>query len=172
MFALQTAPRPELKLLDLSLRVPDTDTIVTRFDLELHWWERQGQLTLSLIYATDLFKPQTIERMLGHLEVLLEAIVADPDQPVARLPILTEAERYQLLEEFNRVAVSYPSDQCVHELFAAQAERRPEALAVVFEDEQMTYGELNRRANQLAHYLRGLGVGAEQVVGLCMRRSI
>ena len=92
--------------------------------------------------------------MIGHLRTLLEGIVADPSQPYLDLPLLTEAERHQLLVEWNDTETDYPKDSCIHELFEAQAERTPEAIAVEFEGKQLTYRELNRRANQLAHYLR------------------
>src|SRR5205085_1022487 len=142
---------------------------VAKFDLTLIVEEGPQGLRGGIEYRTDLFASETIERMIGHLKVLLGGLVAEPEQAVARLPLLTEAERYELTRLYNDTAVAYPSDQCIHELFSAQAERTPDAVAVVYEEEQVSYGELHRRSNQLGHYLREMGVGAEQVVGLCMR---
>src|SRR5207237_6521713 len=102
---------------------------------------------------------------------LLDGIVADPSQRLSALPLLTEVERQQLLVEWNGTASDYPKSQCVHQLFEAQVERASDAVALVFENEYLTYRELNRRANQLAHRLQRLGVGPEVMVGLCMDRS-
>ena len=110
-------------------------------------------------YATDLFEPDTIERLVGHYRTLLEGIVSDADRRVSELPLLSDAERHRLVVEWNATAADYPRDKCVHELFAEQAARTPDAVAVVFEDAQLSYGELDRRANQLAHHLRDLGAG-------------
>ena len=108
--------------------------------------------------------------MLGHLQTLLRGIVEDPDRHLSELPLLSEAERHRLLFEWNDTATEYPQDRCVHELFEEQVERTPDAVAVVFEEQQLTYRELNRRANQLAHHLRTLGVGPEVLVGICVER--
>ncbi|MBI4524484.1 MAG: amino acid adenylation domain-containing protein [Deltaproteobacteria bacterium] len=110
--------------------------------------------------------------MLGHFHTLLKGIVANPEQRLSDLPLLTEPERHQLLVEWNDTDRDYPRDKCIHQLFESQVERTPEAVAVVFEDQQLTYKELNRRANQLAHYLRKLGVGPEVLVGICLDRSL
>ena len=134
--------------------------------------ERNGALRASLNYNTDLFDGDTIIGMLGHYQVLLEGIVANPDQSIGELPILTKAERHQLLVEWNDTKADYPNDKCIHELFAAQVEKSPDAMAVVSEDQKLTYRELNNRANQLAHYLQKLGVGLEALVGICVERSI
>ena len=127
--------------------------------------ERDGTLRVSLNYNTDLFDAATIERMVGHFQILLEGIVANPDQPISDLPLLTEAEKHQLLVEWNDTKTDYPKDKCIHQLFEEQVEKSPDAIAVVFEDQQVTYRELNIRANQLAHYLRQHGVGPEVLVG-------
>jgi amino acid adenylation domain-containing protein/non-ribosomal peptide synthase protein (TIGR01720 family) len=126
----------------------------------------------ALEYNTDLFDAAAIGRMLGHFQTLLEGIVADPQQHVSNLPILTQPERHTLLVEWNHTQVDYPKDVCVHQLFEAQVEQTPEAMAVVFEDQQLTYRELNRRANQVAHHLRSLGVGSDVLVGICVERSL
>jgi amino acid adenylation domain-containing protein len=131
-----------------------------------------AELSLRINYDRQRFDPATIRRMLGHLQTLLEGMVADPFQPLASLPLLTAAEWQQLLVEWNDTATAYAPERCLHALFEAQVERTPEALAVRFEDQTLTYRELNARANQLAHHLRGLGVGPEVLVGLCVERSL
>ncbi|BAZ20915.1 amino acid adenylation domain-containing protein [Kalymmatonema gypsitolerans NIES-4073] len=130
-----------------------------------------SDLLLSIGYDTRRFDSATITRILGHLKTLLESMVANPEQQLRDLPILTSQERYQLLLEWNDTEVEYPQHQCIHQLFEAQVERTPDAIAVVFEDEQLTYYELNQQANQLAHYLRKLGVGPEVLVGICVERA-
>ena len=172
VFALQNAPRSELELDGLTVERFGVEIRTTRFDLEVHCWEEPGGLVTWFISNADLFDGQTMERMLSHFKVLLEGIVADPDQRISALPILTESEKHQLLVEWNGTKREYPKDKCIHELFEAQAQRTPDAVAVVFEDKQLTYRELNQRANQLAHQLRRLGVGPEVRVGLCVERSL
>jgi amino acid adenylation domain-containing protein len=130
------------------------------------------QLLLRLSYDCRRFDADTITRMLGHLQTLLEGIATDPQQRLVDLPMLTQTERQQLLVEWNNTQVDYPKDVCIHQLFESQAERTPDAVAVVFEEEQLTYGELNRRANCLAHHLRSLGVGPDVLVGICVERSL
>src|SRR5207248_2839571 len=110
-----------------------------------------AQLSLRLIYDRGRFDDGTITRMLGHLSSLLEGIAADPKLPLSALPLLTEPERRQLLVEWNATEAEYPRDRCVHELFEAQAERAPNRVAVAFEGAQLTYHELDRRANRVAH---------------------
>ena len=110
--------------------------------------------------------------MANHFKVLLEGIVSNPDQNLSELPILTQAERHRLLVEWNDTEADYPKNQCLHGLFEAQVERTPDVVAVVFERQQLTYRELNTRANQLAHYLRKQGVGPEVLVGICIERSL
>ncbi|MFB2875364.1 amino acid adenylation domain-containing protein [Floridanema aerugineum] len=142
------------------------------FDLTLAVMEAQGVLQLCWQYNTDLFEVSTIARMAGHFVTLLESIVANPQQQIGQLTLLTEAEQQQLLVEWNNTQVDYPVNQCVHQLFEVQCLRTPDAVAVVFENQQLTYSQLNAKANQLAHYLRSLGVGAEVLVGICVERSI
>ncbi len=121
---------------------------------------------------SDRFDSETINRMLGHLQTLLESMVINPQQRLGELSLLTEPERHQLLVEWNQTQIEYSKEQCIHELFETQVERTPYAIAIVFEDQQLTYGELNKRANQLAHYLRSLGVKPEVLVGICVERSL
>ena len=172
MFALQNATQP-VSAESSGLLVEPIELQSTRspFDLSLFLREREGKYIGYIEYSTDLFNRDRIERMAGHLQTLLEAIVADPDQSIATLPILTEAERHQILVEWNDTAADYPKDKCIHQLFEEQVERTPDAIAVEFEDEQITYRELNRRANQLAHHLISLGIGPEKP-GRHLRRAI
>ncbi len=150
----------------------EVETGTTKFDLSLELDDRPEGLISCFEYSTDLFDEATIARMAGHWQTLLEGVAADPAQRIATLPLLTQAERHQELVEWNATGAVYPQDQCIHQLFESQAERTPEAVAVVFENEQLTYRELNRRANQLAHYLCDLGVGPEVLVGICVERSL
>ncbi|HEX8317856.1 amino acid adenylation domain-containing protein, partial [Longimicrobium sp.] len=142
-----------------------------RFDLSLDLSEQGGRIVGGVTYATSLFDQATVERHVGYLRHVLEAMVADERQPVDRLALLPEHERRQVVEEWNRTAAEYPAESCIHEIFQAQAERTPNAEAVVFEDHSLTYAELNARANRLAHHLRSLGVGPDARVAVCVERS-
>jgi len=130
------------------------------------------QLQLTLVYGNERFESEAIRRMLSHLETMLAELVSDPSRKLRELPLLTTDERERLLVEWNRTEREYEKDQAVYQLFEKQAARTPETIAVEFEDQQLTYAELNARANQLARYLRGLGVGAESLVGICVERSL
>ncbi|MDF0552096.1 non-ribosomal peptide synthetase [Kamptonema sp. UHCC 0994] len=149
----------------------DVDTGTAKSDLYLELDERPEGIVGRFEYSTDLFNAETIERMVGHFQILLEGIVANPDQKISELPLLTEFERQQLAA-WNHTETDYRKDACIHQLFEEQVERSPDAIALVFEDEQLTYKELNQRANQLAYHLRNLGVGAEVLVGICVERSL
>jgi amino acid adenylation domain-containing protein/non-ribosomal peptide synthase protein (TIGR01720 family) len=171
-FVLQNAPVPEIELPGLILNPLTVDTTTAKFDLILTF-ENTGQELVGLWeYNTDLFEASTIERITGHLQTLLAAIVVNPQQRLAELPILTAFEQHQLLVEWNDTLTSFPQDKCIHQLFEQQVTQTPDAMAVIFEDQQLTYQELNCRANQLAHYLLNLGVGANVLVGLCVERSL
>ncbi|MEH2092713.1 non-ribosomal peptide synthetase [Nostoc sp.] len=142
------------------------------FDLTLTILEGTDSLKGTWNYNTDLFDDSTIARMMGHFVTMLSAIVANPQQRIDQLPMLTQSEERQLLIEWNDTQVDYAFDKCIHQLFEEQSLRTPEAVAVVFENQQLTYHELNCRANQLAHYLRSNGVGADVLVGICVERSL
>ena len=172
MFQLLNDPVSTLKLAGLTVNSLKVDSGTAKFDLSLSMVDTEQGLIGSLEYNTDLFDAGTINRMLGHFQTLLEGIVANPEQQLSDLPLLTAAQRHQLLVEWNDTQADYPLDVCIHQLFAAQVERSPDAVAVVFEDEQLTYRELNCRANQLAHHLQKLGVGPEVLVGICVERSV
>ena len=142
------------------------------YDLNVGVANEGDSLIIAWEYNTDLFETETIVRMAGHFQTLLESVVANPQTQVSQLPMLTERERHQLLVEWNETAAEYPQDKCIHQLFERQVERSPDAVAVVFEDRKLSYRELNARANQVAHYLQKLGVKPESLVGICVERSI
>ncbi|WP_292877327.1 non-ribosomal peptide synthetase/type I polyketide synthase [Nostoc sp. NMS1] len=142
------------------------------YDLNLNATEINGEIVLDCDYSTDLFDAATIERLLGHFQTLLKVIVAHPQQRISELPLLSASERHQLLVEWNHTQVDYPNNQCIHQIIAEQAKQTPEAVAIVFDNQQLTYRELNDRANQLAHYLQTLGVKPEVPVGICVERSL
>jgi amino acid adenylation domain-containing protein len=170
MFALQNAPMPALTLPGLTLAPLPIDNQSAAFDLALNLEERAGALCGWFEYSTDLFDPATITRLVGHYQVMLASIVVDPALPLARLPLLTAAERRQLLVDWNAPAPLGSSLVCVAQLIAAQAAARPDAVAIAGAV-CVSYSTLNARANQLAHQLRGLGVGPETLVGVCLPRS-
>ena len=172
MFVLQNTPQAELKLSGSTVTPVTIKRETSLFDLFLSLGEGEQGLEGTLSYKTDLFDRTTISRMIGRFQILLRAIVADPDQAISTLPLLNETEKHQLSVEWNDTAKIFPNDACIHKLFEAQVERTPDANAVSFRDQQLTYGELNRRANQVAHYLQRLGVGPETLVGICMERSL
>ena len=172
VFVLQNMPEGTLELPGLKLSSEQFDNTFARFDLEFLLWERDGGLNGFLIYNTDLFEASTIHRMLRHFEVLIDGIVADPDRRVASLPLLMNQETQTLLVEWTDTKTDYPRDDSIQAQFEIQAALTPHATAVVFGNQTLTYDDLNRRANQLAHYLKSLGVGPEMPVGLCVERSI
>nr|QEO74861.1 phosphopantetheine-binding domain-containing pro [uncultured bacterium] len=171
MLVLQNAPFKVLALPGLALQPIEVEGTTAKFDLTLTVGEGEHQLAAELEYNTDIFEAETIGRMFSHLEIVLRRMTADPLTLIRDLPLLTEAEREQLLYQWNETGASVPA-QTIHELFEAQVERTPDAPALVFEDERLTYRELNARANQLAHYLREVGVGPETLVGLMLERSV
>ena len=156
----------------IQVRQLDVDSGTATFDLTLSVSESADGLSVSAEYNTDLFEAATIERLLGHYRTLLAAAAADADQPVAELPLLTEAERHQILVEWNNTRADFALDRCVHQLIEAQAAARPEAVAVVCHEKRLTYSELDARASQLAHYLQRLGIGPEKFVGICAEKSV
>jgi amino acid adenylation domain-containing protein len=170
MFNLQAAPPDEPAARGLTISPRDFGN-QTRFDLEFHLWVVPEGLAGPLVYNTDLFERATIVRMLGHFQTLLEAIAANPDARLADLPLLTKEELRQA-REWSKSESEYERDACVHDLVEAQAARRPDATALVFGERQLTYAELNERANQLAHYLRRCGVGLEEKVGVLLEPAV
>ncbi|MEO1373245.1 MAG: amino acid adenylation domain-containing protein [Cyanobacteria bacterium J06635_10] len=144
----------------------------TGFDISFNVIEIGSELTFNCEYNTDLFDAATISRILGYFQTFLEGIITLPEQRLFELPLLSEAEQHQLLVEWNNTQVDYPQDKCIHQLFEEQVDKTPDAIAVVFENQQLTYEQLNQTANQLAHHLQTLGVGPEVLVGICVERSI
>ena len=171
MLVLQNAPMDKLDLPGLTLEPVTIDSGTTTFDLTLNITEEAGRLACLMEYNTDLFEPSSIERLTNHYVRLLEAIVVDPTTRVSELPILSQAERTQLLVEWNTTGTAYPDRQTIQELFEAQVERTPEATAVSMHDVMLTYRELDVRSNRLAAYLRKHGVGPESRVALLVERS-
>jgi amino acid adenylation domain-containing protein len=172
MFVLQNAPTRSGNASNIKIDPIAVDTRTAKFDLTLALREREGRLIGFFEYSTDLFDRSTIERMAGHFQTLLQGIVANSDERISNMPILTEPERNRLLLECNDTKANYPKYKYIHELYEEQVKRTPEAIAVSFDRQQLTYREMNTRANQLAHYLRGLGVGSEELVGVCIERSL
>jgi amino acid adenylation domain-containing protein len=172
MFIFQNGPRQKLELAGLSLEELEFDTETAKFDLTLEMREEDEGLSCAFEYSTDLIEAETVARMAGHFQSLLEGIVADPRRRLSDLPLMCAAERHQLLVEWNDTAADYPRDTCIHELFEAQVDRTPAAVALVCRNRHITYAELNARANQVAHALRQRGVKPGVLVGTCVERSI
>ena len=143
-----------------------------RLDLVVILEDRGDRVFGPIAYNPDLFDSSTISRMVGHWQTLLRAATSDPAKHISELHILTDAEQQQILVGWNDTAVKYPEELCLHELIEHQAERTPNATALIFEREELSYRELNARANRLAHYLRRFGVGSDKLVGVCMDRSV
>ncbi|HEX6715819.1 MAG TPA: condensation domain-containing protein, partial [Pyrinomonadaceae bacterium] len=172
-FLLQNTPQDaELSLRGVTLHPFNFDIEAATFDLLLSVLDTEQGLRGIFEYNTDLFESHTIDELGKHFNNLLASIVANPRQRVADISYLSDKEQQKILVEWNDTRVEYPRDKCIHELFEEQVERTPNATAAVFENEQLTYAELNARANQLAHYLIELGVKDEMLVGLCVEKSL
>ncbi len=174
LFQVLLTLEPPLTTVSAGWTLTQMDVTVgtSKFDLSLELDDRPEGLIGRFEYNSDLFDASTIERMVGHWQTLLTSIVANPAQCLTELPILTAPERVQLLETWNDTQAEYPGEKCIHQLFEEQVTRTPEAIAVVYQDTQLPYRELNAQANRLAHHLRQLGVGTESLVGLCVERSL
>ena len=172
MFALQNAANETWNLPGLAIEEVSWELDSARFDLEIHLSEVNDGIAGFCCYNIDLFDGSTIARLLEHFQNLLRAIIVNPQESVSLLPLLSEQEQKQLLVDWNQTKTDYPQEQCIHQLFESQVERTPDAIAVVFEGQSLTYGELNCRANQLAHYLQKLGVKPDELVGICLERSL
>jgi amino acid adenylation domain-containing protein len=173
VMVLQNAPQVEFKLGDLQLSPIATQGTTAKFDLTMELQENASGLNGFIQYNTDLFDEATIGRLLRHFNKLLKGIVANPDQTIERLPLLSQGELDALLREWNDKPLQAESPRlCIHEQFEKQAEQTPSAVALSFEQQHLSYKELNQKANQLAHYLRRLGIGPEQRVAILMERSV
>ncbi len=156
----------------LEVRSELAEAGTSKFDLTFFLTDFGDEIWMEVEYSTEIFDSDRIARMFTHFATLLQAAAADPSRRLDELPLLTEGERRQVLFDWNASAVEYPRDRCIHELVERQAERTPDAVAVVCEGREVTYRQLNQRANQLAHHLQSLGVGPDVLVGICAERSI
>ncbi len=172
LFALQNTPPGALKLSGITLTPLATDRATAKFDLFLAVSDSNQGLTVALEYNTDLFDEETSGQMLANLKTLLEVIAARPESRLSELAILTPMERHEILTQWNQTQANYDPEAILPALFEQQAARVPQRIALEFEEQQLTYAELNARANQLAHYLRRLGVGPEVLVGISTERSL
>jgi aspartate racemase len=172
MFVLQHATLEKFTLGDLTLSPVQISQPTAKFDLTLLVEERENELIAGIEYNADLFDASTIARMAGHWEKLLAGIAANPESRLLELPLLTDQERHQIMVEWNRTDREYPRERCIHELFQDQARETPEATALTFGNQQLTYKELNARANQLAWRLKEAGAKPGDVVGFCAERSL
>ncbi|MGA2411929.1 MAG: amino acid adenylation domain-containing protein, partial [Candidatus Binataceae bacterium] len=172
MFVLQNARPEPLELPGLTLEPLEVDSGTAHFDLTLHLIDSGNELIATVAYNPDLFEAATASRMLRHYEMVLAAVCESPGLRLSELQLLTDAEEQQLLVDRNDNRASHPDELCIHQLFEMQAARAAQAIAVCFEDERLTYEQLNRRANQIAYHLRRLGVRPEVPVGICLRPSL
>ncbi|MCA2621159.1 MULTISPECIES: non-ribosomal peptide synthase/polyketide synthase [unclassified Microcystis] len=172
MFGLDNEVLNEMDLEGIKATPQPLEFKKAKFDLSLFIQVKEAGLTAHWEYNTDLFNGETIERMNGHFLALIEGIIANPSERISQLPLLTKSEQQQLLIDWNNTEVDYPVDKCIHQLFEEQVERTPDTVAVIFEEQELTYNELNCRANQLAHYLQSLGVKPDTLVGICIERSL
>ncbi|MBE7527122.1 MAG: amino acid adenylation domain-containing protein [Burkholderiales bacterium] len=172
MFVFQSKTVSELDLPGIKSRLFELDSGGTKFDVTLCVSEEEGVLKAWFEYNTELFFEQTMVRWARHYQQLLEVAITRPDIPIDVLNYLSHEERQQLLLDWNATEVLYTQDRCIHQLFEEQVEKNPDAVAVIFGERQLTYGQLNAKANQLAHYLRAQEVGPEVLVGICVERSL
>jgi amino acid adenylation domain-containing protein len=171
MFVLQNVRLPDLRLAGLNVSLLEVKNTVSKFDLTLNMAEGAEGIIASFDYSVDLFEPGTVSRMLRHLRALLESVAADPLQRLSQIQMLSDAERRQLLVEWNQTGKDYDTGRCIHHVFETQVEQTPDALALAFEGTRLTYAELNLRANQLARLLMARGVGPGALVPICLARS-
>ena len=172
MFILESEQEIRWEFPGLNLNVVEVENNSTKFDLTVEVKETSDGINGWFEYNADLFNADTIGRMIDHWQVLLAGVVAQPNQQISHLPILTEAQSHQLLVEWNDVDADYPKNVCLHQLVERQVEKTPDAVAIIFENQQLTYKELNCRANQFAHYLQGLGVEPQTPVAIFMELSM
>lgn len=157
---------------DVSFYLDKYYSCIEPFKVKLTCTQRNNLLIAEFYYDVNYFSADTIERLAGQFETLLTSATANPEDKISQLEILSKRDRQQLLVEFNQTQIDDPQDKCIHQLFEEQAQKTPNNIAIIFEDQQLTYAELNRKANQLAHYLQTLGVKPEVLVGLCVERTL
>ncbi len=171
-FVLQNTPELVREFAGLTFKLLNVDNETAKYDLTLAMTEDEGRLTGEFEYSVDLFDAGTVRNLIQHFQMLLESILADPDRPVSELSFLTEDEKHRQLVEWNDTGTDYPGNKCIRELFEEQVQRTPDSTAVIFDGQELSYGELNGKANQLAHYLKSQGVEPEVLVGICIERSL
>ncbi|MFZ0821254.1 MAG: amino acid adenylation domain-containing protein, partial [Candidatus Acidiferrales bacterium] len=172
LFVFQKVPIPTIEIPGLSVSDFEIEKGIAKFDLTFSLFENDGGVAGWIEYATDLFDADRMARMAGHFEAMLEGVVANSNQRLNELPLLTSQEKRQLLIEWNDTKVDYPANICLHQLIEKQVERTPDGVAVQFEGKRLSYSELNGRSNQFAHYLQNMGVKPETLVGVYMERSL
>ena len=187
VFGYENSPMTALDLPDLTVSSLNYELKTTRFDLEFHLWKcSEGFRSLwggdrwqysqgirgVVVYNTDLFDADTVNRMSEHFKILLNQIINNPNEKVDNLSILTQAEQDQLLQQWNSTKTDYPQNQCIHQLFEAQVQQHPDQIAIRFSGQSLTYQELSDRSNQFAHYLQKLGVNSEAIIGICLEPSL
>lgn len=172
MFELDNFQLPAIRFAALRVSLIEAESDRVPYDIVLEVHHLAGKIHLIVKYNATLYVEKTIARMMGHWIVMLAGILNNPDEKIGYLPLLTEAERQQLLIKWNQTEADYPKDKTLHELIAAQAEKTPRAIAVSYQGKALTYAELNSQANQLAHYLQQLGIEANKPVAICLERSI
>src|SRR6266568_4366315 len=172
LFSVRHEPVREFEFSGLKFEFIENTGEISKFDLSFLLAEEADGIRGRVEYNTDLFDAATIQRMMQHWQILLEGVAANPDQLIAELPLLAEAERNQIVVEWNKTKKDFPSDRSLHEFIEKQVEQTPDAPALLFESQQLSYRELNARANQLAHWLRKRGVGPDVLVGICVDRSV
>ena len=168
LFNLENIPRQALATHSIRLEPFECDSGVAQYDIVVELHEAANGLVCDMVYNTDLFDAATMARMLEHFQTVLQGVVANPEQRLQDLPLLTTSEQQQVLVAWNATDTPLPPVLGLHQLFEAQVDKTPDAVALVAANGQLTYRELNARANQLAHYLRMLGVGPEVLVGICV----
>ena len=172
MFQLQNAPMPPAQLSGLTITPIQIDTGYSQVDLSLTLWEENDMMKGTFEYNTDLFNSSSIQRMIGHFQVLLEGILADVHMEITQFPLMTEEEKHRLLVEWNETEEEYPRDLCIYQLVESCRQKYPEEGAVTFAEQRLTYNRLGDRANRLAHLLRKMKIGEERLVGICMENSL
>ncbi|PYP82589.1 MAG: non-ribosomal peptide synthetase, partial [Blastocatellia bacterium AA13] len=172
MVAMQNVPQADSAIAGLTLRGESMRPASAKFELNLLMSEKDGEAHGAVEYATELYDGWRIRRLLEHFNRTLEGMVKNEKAKMMELPLMSFEERQEVIIEWNQTAVEFPADRCLHELFDQQVELTPDSVAVIQEDASLTYEELSRRANQLANYLREIGIGPDLRVGLCVERSL
>ena len=171
-FAMQNMKITELNLAGLKFKPYEFESLVTKFDLTLNAFETDTNIQFRLEYSTKLFQKETIERLSGHFNDILQVITTNPGIKLSEIEILTEAEKHRILVEFNDTQTDYPKEKTIQQLFEEQVTKTPDNIAVIFQETQLTYTELNKKSNSLARVLREKGVGPDNIVGIMVERSL